>query len=70
MEEFLMCALLEILNNTNLLDQNSKFSSTLLYVDTIQTIHQVLIHLVSNLYFQSSLGINLVIVIQFQEIIY
>jgi hypothetical protein len=37
---------LEILNNTSLLDQNSKIISisvlnSLLYVDTIQTIHQV-----------------------------
>jgi hypothetical protein len=66
--------LLEILNNTSLLDQNSKIISisvlnSLLYVDTIQTIHQVLIHLVLSLYFQSSLGINLALIIQIQEII-
>lgn len=68
-----MC-LLEILNNTSLLDQNSKIISisvlnSLLYVDTIQTIHQVLIHLLLSLYFQSSLGINLALIIQIQEII-
>jgi len=66
--------LLEILNNTSLLDQNSKIISisvlnSLLYVDTIQTIHQVLIHLLLSLYFQSSLGINLALIIQIQEII-
>lgn len=67
-------SLLEILNNASLLDQNSKFISisvfnTLLYVDTIQTIHQVLIHLVLSLYFQSSLGINWALIIQMQVII-
>lgn len=67
-------SLLEILNNTSLLDQNSKIISisvlnSLLYVDTIQTIHQVLIHLLLSLYFQSSLGINLALIIQIQEII-
>ena len=67
-------SLLEILNNTSLLDQNSKIISisvlnSLLYVDTIQTVHQVLIHLVLSLYFQSSLGINLALIIQIQEII-
>lgn len=67
-------SLLEILNNTSLLDQNSKIIlisvlNSLLYVDTIQTIHQVLIHLVLSLYFQSSLGINLALIIQIQEII-
>jgi len=36
--------------------------NALLYVDTIQTIHQVLIHLVLSLYFQSFLGINLALV--------
>lgn len=71
---FWCVSLLEILNNTSLLDQNSKIISTsvlnsLLYVDTIQTIHQVLIHLVLSLYFQSSLGINLALIIQIQEII-
>lgn len=71
---FWCVSLLEILNNTSLLDQNSKIISTsvlnsLLYVDTIQTIHQVLIHLVLSLYFQSSLGINLALIIQMQEII-
>lgn len=71
---FWCVSLLEILNNTSLLDQNSKIISisvlnSLLYVDTIQTIHQVLIHLVLSLYFQSSLGINLALIIQIQEII-
>jgi len=66
--------LLEILNNTGLSDQNSKIISisvlnSLLYVDTILTIHQVLIHLVLSLYFQSSLGINLALIIRLQEII-
>lgn len=71
---FWCVSLLEILNNTSLLDQNSKIISTsvlnsLLYVDTIQTIHQVLIYLLLSLYFQSSLGINLALIIQIQEII-
>jgi len=71
---FWCVSLLEILNNTSLLDQNSKIISisvlnSLLYVDTIQTIHQVLIRLLLSLYFQSSLGINLALIIQIQEII-
>jgi hypothetical protein len=71
---FWCVSLLEILNNTSLLDQNSKIISisvlnSLLYVDTIQTIHQVLIHLLLSLYLQSSLGINLALIIQIQEII-
>jgi hypothetical protein len=66
---------LEILNNTSLLDQNSKIISisvlnSLLYVDTIQTIHQVGFDSFGiKFILQSSLGINLALIIQIQEII-